>query len=95
MFIWEFINKAEGMCLFPWFQEKYSIITGWIELWEAAALLLFLHLLQSVGAEILKATDRCFTCFTGGCLAAWVWEMLPMAPMWLTGWTNHSTDAAL
>lgn len=41
-------------------KEKHSVISGWIKLWEAAALLLFLHLLQSLGAKILKTRDRCF-----------------------------------
>lgn len=43
------------MCLFPWLQkEECSIATGWVMLWEAAALLLFLCLLQSLGAKTWK-----------------------------------------
>lgn len=41
-------------------KEKYSTITGWMKLWEAAALLFFLLFLQSPVAKSLKARDPCF-----------------------------------
>lgn len=87
-FIWEFIIY---ICLLLSFPKRNSIITGWIKLWEAAALLLFLHLLQPVGLKSWEpGTDVTLSsCSTGWYLAAWIWEMLPVTPVWFIQWMNH------
>jgi len=72
MFIWEFTKKAERMCLSIISKEKYSIMTEWIKLWEAAAMLLFLHSLESVMAKSLKAEEGSFICPGVSLVGAWL-----------------------